>query len=245
MAFLTSADIVNSAMRIIGAIGKSEVPSSDEMMDGLQALNLMLELWSARRLMVRGTIQFSNVLTAGKYSYTIGTGGNFNTLKPVDITSAFLRDANNIDTGLDIISREEYDSYGDKMITSSRPIALCYDAGAAQQAPQMGTVLFYYIPDGSTTYTVFMQLQVQLTDFSNLTSQVTFEAKYGEAMKYELAIRLWREYHESDKPIPEDIKVLAARAMCVIEKTNHELPRAQIEVPPRKSVFNIYTGDYQ
>ena len=52
MAFLTSADIVKSAMRIIGAIGKSEVPSSDEMMDGLQALNLMLELWSARRLMV-------------------------------------------------------------------------------------------------------------------------------------------------------------------------------------------------
>ena len=245
MAFLTAADVIKSTMRIIGVIGKSEVPSNDEMMDGLQALNLMLELWSARRLIVRGTTQFNNVLTAGQYSYTIGTGGNFNTLKPVTITSAFIRDSNNIDTGLDIIKREEYDSYGDKMITTSRPIALCYDAGSAQQSSQMGTVIFYYTPDNSTQYTVFMQMQVQLSDFTGLTSAVTFEAKYGEAMKYELAKRLWREYHENDKPIPGDIMDLAAKAMCVLEKTNHELPRATIEVPPRKSVFNIYTGDYQ
>jgi hypothetical protein len=245
MAFLTAADVIKSTMRIIGVIGKSEVPSNDEMMDGLQALNLMLEQWSARRLIVRGTIQFSNVLTANKYSYTIGTGGNFNVLKPVTITSAFIRDSNNIDTGLDIIERDEYDSYGDKMITSSRPIALCYDAGAAQQSSQLGTVLFYYIPDASTTYTVFMQMQAQLTDFTGLTSSVTFEAKYGEAMKYELAKRLWREYHEDGKPIPGDILTLGDKAMCVLEKSNHELPRATIEVPPRKSVFNIYTGDYQ
>ena len=245
MAFLTASDVIKSAFRIIGVVGKSEVPSNDEMMDALQALNLMLEQWSARRLIVRGTMQFSNVLTANKYSYTIGTGGNFNTSKPIEITSAFIRDANNIDTGLDIISREEYDSYNDKLITAARPIALCFDAGAAQQASQMGTVLFYYIPDNSVTYTVFMQMQVALTNFTNLTSTVTFEAKYGEPMKYELAIRLWREYHESGKPIPDDIRALGARAMCVLEKTNHELPRAQLEVPPRKSVFNIYTGDYQ
>jgi hypothetical protein len=245
MAFSTVSDIIKSAMRLVGVIAKSEVPTNDEMQDGMQALNLMLEMWSARRLLVRGTIQFSNILTANQASYTIGTGGNFNTLKPIEITSAFIRDSNNIDTGLDIISRDEYDSYGDKAITTSRPIALCYDAGAAQQASQLGTVLFYYTPDSSTTYTVFMQTQAQLTDFSALTDNVTFEAKYGEAMKYELAKRLWREYHEISEPIPGDILDLAAKALCVIEKTNHELPRATIEVPPRKSVFNVYTGEYR
>ena len=245
MAFLTASDVIKAALRGIGVIGKSEVPSADEMMDALQSLNLMLEQWSARSLIVRGTQQFNNVLTANKYSYTIGTGGNFNTLKPIDITSAFIRDANNVDTGLDIVSREEYDSYEDKIITTGRPVALCFDAGAAQQASQMGTVLFYYIPDTSVAYTVYMQMQVALTNFANLTSTVTFEAKYGEPMKYELMIRLWREYHETSKPIPDDIRALASRAMCVLEKTNHVLPRAVLEVPPRKTVFNIYTGDYQ
>ena len=243
--FNTPSDIIKSAMRICGVIAKSETPTNDEMQDALQALNLMLEQWSARRLIVRGTIQFSGALIANQTAYTIGTGGNFNTLKPIAITSAFVRDTNNVDTPLDIISREEYDNYGDKTLTTSRPLALCYDAGAAQQASQMGTCLFYYTPDSSTTYTVFMQLQAQLTDFVTLTDAVTFEAKYGEAMKYELAKRLWREYYEADKPIPGDIIAMGDRALCIIEKTNHVLPRASIEVPPRKSVFNVYTGDYQ
>jgi hypothetical protein len=243
MAFTTSADIIKSAFRIIGVIGKSEVPTADEMQDGLQSLNLMLEMWSARRLIVRGTIQFSNLLTAGQFSYTIGAGGDFNTAKPIAITSGYVIDASGLSTGLDIISQEEYDSYSDKFISISRPIALCYDAGAAQQAVQTGTCWIYPIPD-TTPYFLVLQLQVALTDFTSLADSVTFEAKYGEAMKYELAKRLWREYHESASPIPGDIMDLAAKALCVIEKTNHVLPVAAIEVPPRKSVFNVFSGDY-
>ena len=242
--FSTPTDVIKSALRICGVIGKSEVPTADEMMDGMQALNLMLEQWSARRLVVRGTTQYIHALTANVATYTIGTGGVFNTAKPITITSGFIRDGSLVDTDLDIINRDEYDSFGDKMLTTGRPFALCYDAGAAQQVAQMGTCLFYYTPDGSTTYTAYIQLQSALTDFVNLTDAVTFEAKYGEAMKYELAKRLWREYHETEKSIPGDILALAERAMCVIEKTNHELPIAQIEVPPRKNVFNIYSGDW-
>ena len=242
--FATASDVIKSALRLCGVIGKSEVPSADEMQDALQALNLMLEHWSARRLIVRGTTQFSNALTAGQASYTIGIGGNFNTAKPIAVTSAFVRDSANVDTDLDVVSRDEYNSYGDKVLALSRPVSLCYDAGLAQQAVQTGTILFYPVPDASTAYTIFMQIQAQLTDFAALTDAVTFEAKYGEAMKYELAKRLWREYRESERPIPGDILVLADKAMCVIEKTNHELPRASMEVPPRKSIFNIYSGDY-
>ena len=243
MSFATATDVIKSALRLCGVIAKSEVPTADEMQDALQALNLMLEQWSARRLIVRGTTQFSNALTAGQVNYTIGVGGNFNTAKPITITSGFIVDSSGVSTGLDIVSQEEYDSYTDRFISSSRPVALCYDAGAAQQAVQTGTLRFYPTPD-TTPYMVGMQLQAALTDFAALTDSVTFEAKYGEAMKYELAKRLWREYREADKPIPGDILVMADKAMCVIEKTNHELPRAAMEVPPRKSIFNIYTGDY-
>jgi len=242
--YSTVSDVITSALRICGVIAKSETPSSDEMNDSLQALNLMLEQWSARRLIVRGTVQYNHALIAGQGSYTIGAGGNFPTAKPIAVTSAFVRDSSGVDTDLDIVSRAEYDSYGDKVLALSRPVSLCYDAGLAQQTVQTGTCLFYPIPDSSTTYTVYMQIQAALTDFTAITDTVTFEAKYGEAIKYELAKRLWREYHESGRPIPGDILVQADKAMCVIEKTNHVLPRASMEVPPRKSIFNIYTGDY-
>jgi hypothetical protein len=73
---------------------------------------------------------------------------------------------------------------------------------------------------------------------------VTFEEVYSEALKYNLAIRLYREYHEHGKPIPSDLIYLADRAMCVIEKLNAEQVHSIIEVPSRRGVFNIYTGDY-
>jgi len=243
--FATPTEIIYSSMRLCGVIAKNETPDSGEMQDAMQALNLMLEQWSARRLIIRATIQYSHVLVANQASYVIGSGAPlFNTPKPITVTSAFIRDSNNVDEPVDVISREEYDSYGDKAITAARPVAICYDPGAAQQVNQQGTILVYPMPDASTTYTLFMQMQNSLNDFTTLTDTVTFEAKYGEAMKYELAKRLWREYHESHEPIPGDILNFAERAMCVLEKTNHVLPRAAMEIPPRKSVFNIYTGDY-
>ena len=242
--FATTNDIINAALRICGAIAKGEQPTADESNDALQSLNLMLDHWSARRLIVRATIQYSHALVANQASYAIGAAATWNTAKPITVTSAFIRDSNNVDEPVDVISREEYDSYGDKAITASRPVAICYDPGAAQQVNQQGTILVYPMPDASTTYTLFMQMQNSLNDFTTLTDTVTFEAKYGEAMKYELAKRLWREYHESHEPIPGDILNFAERAMCVLEKTNHVLPRAAMEIPPRKSVFNIYTGDY-
>ena len=241
--FTTAGDVIRSAFRIIGVTAKSEVPTADEMQDALQALNLMLESWSARRLIVRGTVQFSNALTAGQYIYTMGTGGNFNTPKPIAITSGYIVDNNGISTNIDIISQEEYDSYADKFITVARPVALNFDAGLAQQAVQTGTCYLYPIPD-STPYVLVLQTQVALTDFTGITDTVTFEAKYGEAMKYELAKRLWREYHESTQPIPGDILAIGERAMCIIEKTNHVLPHASIDVPPRKTVYNVYSDDW-
>lgn len=245
MSFGTPSDIIKSALRLCGVIGKSEVPSADEMQDGLQALNLMLEQWSARRLIVRATQEAFFPLVAGQASYTIGPSLAFNFVnpKPITITAAQVVDMNGISTNLDIITKEEYDSYGDRFITTSRPIALCYDPIMAQQLAPMGNVIFYYAPD-TTPYVVNLVMQLALTDFTALTDSVTFEPKYGEALKYELAKRLWREYRESDKSIPGDILVLADKAMCVLEKTNHQLPRAVMEIPPRRSTFNVYTGDF-
>ena len=243
MAFSTPTDIIKAAMGIIGSIAIDETPSASEMNLGLKTLILMLELWSARGLMVRGTTQENFPLVAGQAAYTIGIGGNFNTSKPVAILSAFIRDANLIDTGLDIITQEEYDGMGDKAVSQARPMALCYDPGYAQQAVQTGTVRFYYTPDNSTAYTVFMQEQKQLNDFSTLTDTVTFEPKYGEAMAYNLALRLWRYYHEEQATIPGDILQLADRALCVIEKTNAVQYHAPMEVPGRKGVYNVYVDE--
>ena len=240
---LTVNDIIKSSFRVMGVTAKSEVPTSDEMQDGLQALNMMIDSWSARNLLTMAEINENFPLVAGTASYTIGIGQTFNTSKPYQVTGAYIRDSNSIDLPLDIINRNQYDQIIDKWV-QARPTALMYDPGQTQQATNTGTIFLYYTPDASTAYTLFLSSRKPLSEFTALTSNVTFDKAYSEALKYHLAIRMWREYHETEKAIPADITYLAREAMRVIESMNAEPIIAKMEVPGGKSVFNIYTGDF-
>jgi hypothetical protein len=241
---MTVGDVIRRALREIGALSKNEPPSADEMNDGLEALNDMLGLWSARKIIVRGMTLENFPLTAAVPSYTIGPTGVFATPKPYRVTSGYIRDTNLVDTPLEIVRVDEYDSYEDKAISSARPWALAYDPGAAQQAAQLGTLFLYPTPDASTTYRLYIESQKAFANFANIAATVTFEEAYSEALKYNLAIRLYREYHEHMKPIPTDLIVLAKEGMCAIEKLNAEQVHSVIEVPGKKAIFNVYTGDY-
>lgn len=230
-------------MRLAHVIEKAEEPPADEMNDALEALNIMLRSWSARSLVVRALTQIVIPLTAGKYQYTIGlSGADKTSAKPLKITGGFVRDSNNIDTGLDVITREIYDSYQDKVISVARPVALYYDPGLAQQSAQKGTVNLYYIPDAITAYTMYLDGLVELNDV-NLADVSTFEKPYERAIKYELAMELWPEYHKGNPP--EIVARTASEAMHIVESMNAVQIVAAVDLPGTKGTsYNIYTGGY-
>ena len=234
--------LIKSALQDIGAVAKSEAATADEMTDGLQKLNFMIDAWSVRSLMVLGTILEGFPLSAGKAAYTIGTGGDFNTSRPSAISDAFVRDGNSEDTGLDVIDRDEWDAITDKAISTGRPQALFFDPGTTQAAVQTGVVNVYPIPDASSPYTLYIGEQKGLTEFAGLTDNVTFQPAYYEALEYNLAIRLWRQYHEDARPIPPDIVGLAREALRVVETMNAKQVTAAIEAPGKRAPYNIYTG---
>lgn len=240
-------DIIRRAMQDIGAISKSEVPSADEMADGLEDLNMMIDAWSVRSLMVMGTILEGFALTAGRQQYFIGTvpGATFQTPRPSAITEAFVRDGNRQDTGLDILVSGEWNSITDKAISTGRPQALYYDPGPTQASLAMGVINIYPAPDASSPYTLYLGERKPLTEFSSLTDTVTFPPAYYEALRYNLAIRLWPQYHDGGKAVEQDLKDLAVSSMHAVEKMNAKQVTAAIEVPGgRKGGYNIYTGGY-
>ena len=121
--------LIKCALQDIGAVAKSEMPTSDEMTDGLTKLNFMIDAWSVRSLMVLGTVLQAFPLVPGKYAYTIGSGGDFNTPRPSAITDAYIRDANGSDTPVEILTSDEYYAIGDKSIGTGRPQGLWFDCG--------------------------------------------------------------------------------------------------------------------
>ena len=195
--------------------------------------------------MVRATIKEHFPLTAGKGDYTIGIGQDFNTSKPIKIVGGFIRDGNNMDSGLDIITEDIYDSYQDKSISLARPVALFYDPGLTQQSVQTGTIRLYYIPDDSTSYTLYIDETKPFSDISSILNQVTFEPPYEEAIIFELAIRLWPEYHEVKVPVSKDLYMLANEAMHTVETMNSVQLISSMELPGSGGpIYNIYIGGY-
>ena len=131
---ITAGQLITLAIDTIGAVQLDEPPTPSELSNGLKRLNLMLDAWSVDGLMVPGSLMEQFPLAAGTSAYTIGIGGDFNTPKPSEVTDAFVRDGSSLDTGLDIVSQDEWNSYGDKEYSAGRPTFLWYDEGPAQQS---------------------------------------------------------------------------------------------------------------
>ncbi len=237
--------LIKTALQDIGAVAKSELPTSDEMTDGLLKLNFMIDAWSVRSLMVLGTILEGFPLVAGKYAYTIGPGGDFDTTRPSAVTDAFIRDGRSTDTPVGILTLDEYAGLGDKAISAGRPQGLRFDPGATQAVTPLGTIYLYPAPDASTPYTLYAGEQKALTEFTNLTDAVTFQPAYYEALEYNLAVRLWPQYHSGSQPVENDLKVLSAEGLRTIETMNARSVTARCEAPGRRSGYNVYTGEYR
>jgi hypothetical protein len=234
--------LIKMALQDVGAIAKSEAPSADEASDALFKLNVMIDAWSVRRLMVLAAVMESFALVAGKASYTIGPAGDFATSKPSKITDAFIRDGSGTDSGLDILDQTEWFSITDKVLSTGRPIALYFDPGLTEQESPLGVLNFYLNPDNTTAYTAYLGEQKPLPEFSWLTDVVSFQPAYYEALEYNLAIRLWRQYHEEGRPIPEDMLYLARESMRVVENMNATQVTATIEAPGKMKPYTITQG---
>lgn len=241
MADLTVRELLLASMRVAQVLRKGEDPDAQEMEEALGALKMMLQLWSTRKLLVRATVPENFALTANVGSYTIGVGGAFNTSKPIGIENAFIRDSNNLDYPLDIRPMEFFNSIGDKAVTVARPEILFYDPGLTQQATQTGTISLYGIPD--TVYTLYIRSKKYFTDPLTITETLTFDSAYNEPIKYNLAMRLWGEYHKGDPP--SLMVMLADSGVTMLEALNSTPVLSQMDLPGcNMSPYNVYTGNY-
>lgn len=234
-------DIFKASMEIIGATTLDEAPEDSEMQKCLRHANLLLNSLSARNLIQLSETQENFSLVATQRSYTIGVGGNFNTAKPIEILSAFVRDSAGNDYPVDVKTREVYNSYTDKMISSARPEVIYYDPGVSQQATHLGTIFCYPIPDDSTD-DLFIVSHKYFTEFVNLTDNVTFTPAYFRMLVYNLAIAIWRPLGRTGL-VPPDITDTAKETMRIVENMNARQIVSGLDLPgaSTRGGYNIYT----
>ena len=129
----------------LAQVGKRN-PSTAHKATALAKLNSMIGSLSADGWIAPFITRESDTLVVGTGSYTIGSAGDFNTVRPLEIKNAYLRDSNNIDYPLDVLmSLSEYNDITDKT-TSGRPTRICY----LKEYP-LGKILTNYLPAEADT----------------------------------------------------------------------------------------------
>jgi len=183
----TARDIIKYALLKLGAITKSEAPDADEATDALYALNSMLSSWSNEGILANARVIETFPLVGGTGSYTIGTGGTFNTIRPIQIIHAFIKSAN-VTYNLEQSDDEQFDSIIYPPSTGI-PAVFNYD-----NAYPLGKIKLYPIP--SAAYTLSIMSEKAISSFATLDTVVSLPDGWERALIYNLALELSPEYQQ-------------------------------------------------
>lgn len=236
----TPLDIIRMAMLDAGIGGMGETISDEEYQNAFIKLNWMIAELREQRYMLYHLVDLVWPAT-GAASFTIGPGGDVErAFAPTELKAAVVRtqiaSALPVDKPLNIIySREEWQRISVKGLTSY-PTHVFMDTGYP-----LSTVYPWPIPNASV-YTLILTVQMELAAFTNITENVNLPGIYESMLHANLALRL--TVNTGDMQVPPALLAQAKFTRGLVRRRNLQMPRMRMPAGvPRRSGFNIYTGD--
>lgn len=208
----TPSTMILNSLIAIGEKVIGDTLSAAEQTHYLAKLNAMMESWSLERLMCYQIVQESLALTASVGSYTIGTGGAFNTTRPTQICDpCFTRDSSGVDYPLRLIDAVAYGRITLKTVDGSIPGNLFYDSAFVTG---LGTIFLY--PEPVAGLTLYINSWKQLQTFASISTTVVLPPGYQRAIESNFSIEAAGGFISVQ---PEVIKV-AKESKAAIKSVN-------------------------
>jgi hypothetical protein len=228
---MTALEYITKAMKICGALGQNETPTSSEADDGLDAINDMIDSWNTDRTYIYAVTESTIPVVSGQASYTIGTGGDFNITRPVKIDYAFIR-INSVDFPLQSINNQDYDSIQYKA-NQGFPMYYYYNP-----AMPLGVITIYGVP---TQGDLYIDTWTQITEFTNLQTDLTFPPGYRRAFNYNLAKEIAPQFGLSLSP---EANMIAVESLANIRNRNLPAPVMKNEIAMLTDSGYYYGDNY-
>jgi hypothetical protein len=208
---MQAQDIISAALRELYRIRTGQTASTTEMADGLNALNRLMAEWSTERLLVYAMSRFTSALTPAQQSYTIGTGGAFNTARPIAIRSAVIVTlSGGFVHPLDLVDQVGWNAMPGRSRQASIPLKCWY-----QSTYPLGTLWLWPTPNAAATIELYSW--VQLAQFVALTDTFDLPPGYEKAIVTNLALALASQFATQPSPSLVDT---AAKAKAAISGVN-------------------------
>lgn len=182
VSYLTASRIIRYGYMDSGIIGKQQDPTSEQMAEGMNRLNDIINLYQTQGLKLWLISDTAVTLTAGKATYNFSPTGDVVMTKPMKVINGYWVDTDGNRTSLNVMSWEEYLRVSN---TTNQGAINAYFVN--KQATHMD-VSFWQIPDSNAALgTAHVLLQQQVTNFVSLTDNMNFPMEWAIALRWALA----------------------------------------------------------
>lgn len=173
--------IIKGAFRALGRLGRGRDLTAEEGQDGLELLNQLIASWKGENLLLPSRTTEELTYSTSASTYTIGSGGALNTVRPIQILDAFHRE-NGSDYSMEIMSFRRWGDIAYKGV-GTYPERLYYEP----EYP-LGKIHYDYQP--STGLTLHLISMKEITAFADLTTTINLPSEYDNALRTNLAV-MW------------------------------------------------------
>ena len=230
---MTAQEIIEASFQELGILVSGGFLSTDDLTWALGKLNRMLNSFSADGLNLHYRVEESFPLVSGTPSYTIGSGATFDTIRPITIEQAWIRDSD-YDYPMGVRPAAEYWDLSEKT-TENRPLKLYYDPTYPN-----GTIYLYFTPDSA--YTMHIVSQKPLITYASANTEVVLPGEYEDALVLNLAIRMASRY---GKATSGELQLSAKEALGNMRGLNlsGQMKGVDLDLPgTRRGTYNIDSG---
>ena len=208
-------ELVTDAHYLIGAHQVGATLSNTKLTLGLRVLNRMVKQWQAKGLHLWRYEEGSLSTVADTQSYTMGTGGDFTTARPLKITS-MRHVEDSIDTPMFPLTRDEYFDQPNKA-ASGKPTSYYYTPRGGSNAT--GKLYIWPVDDAANTLK-FTYLR-QFEDLDSGTDDMDFPQEWEDCIVYNLGVKLGDYY---GLPVTDTVQREAAVMLDELKGFSREDP---------------------
>ena len=190
--------IIALALRKLGVLELGDKPDAETIANASLSLNLMIKQMATEGLKLWKINELVLPLVTGQTDYTIGPVSSdpttdLDTDKPLKVIQAWIRNTTvtpNIDTPLQILSKQEYNILGSKFSTGVSN-SMFYDV-----RKNTGKMYVYLTPDSNSaaTYSLYFVAQQPMDDLSRAQDIPDFPNEWMNTLVWNLADQLAIEY---------------------------------------------------
>lgn len=209
MATTSANDIITRSMVKAGIISPGEAIPHGKSAQVLEELNDLLESWALENLMVIADVLESFSLVTGTSEYTYGTGGTFDSDRPIKIRNDCFIRSGSVDYPCTLKDLDVYRRLYNKS-TQGRPRIIAYNP----EYP-LGVVSLW--PTPSSTDALYMRVAKTITTFPTAVTSVDLMPGYRRAIVANLAVEICPNF---GKKISDSLAFIADQAKRSVKMAN-------------------------